>query len=63
MAMRLPVRFLRVPFGLMAKDTRCCCCARLPLLPQAGALALLRLLRLLRWLLFICALLALTTKK
>jgi hypothetical protein len=37
MATRLPVWVLRAPFGPMAKDTRYCRCARLPLLLQAGA--------------------------
>jgi hypothetical protein len=52
---RLPVRFLRAPFGPMAKDKRCCHCARAPMLCRrlalALALALALLLVLLRWLL------------
>jgi hypothetical protein len=67
MATRLPVRFLRAPFGPMAKDKRFCLCACAPLLPQVGAgtgdVAVASCCCLLRWLLFIRALLMLSTKK
>jgi hypothetical protein len=61
---RLPARFLRAPFGPIAKGKRRFYrCARLPLLPQAGAVALVRLLRSLLFIRIRALLIMLGTKR